>query len=181
MKSLKESLFDTDLVQRELAMFGEKFAPSWIGFNDGEGSLNVSRYNKCLGGLKIRELKKLCKPASDKIMSEILFPPEWQHIKYSDLVETSKDAANKLSLLVGFINSLYVGDIDFNSTHYLTDLCKIINEKLAEFINDKKVGLSIYPESFGGSKRIVVCLRPYGILHHGDDWNELSISFDYKE
>lgn len=75
MKSLKESLFDTDLVQRELTVFGKKFAPSWIGFNDGEGSLNVSRYNKCFSGLKIRELKKLCKPTSDKIMSEIIFPP----------------------------------------------------------------------------------------------------------
>ena len=176
MKSLKESLFDTDLVQRELTVFGEKFAPFWVGFKDGEGSLNISRYNKCLGGLKIRELKKLCKPAPDKIMSEIIFPPEWQHIKYSDLVGASKDVANRLSLLVGFINSLYIGDIDFNSTQYLTNLCKRINEKLGGFINDKKVDLFIYPESFGGSKRIVVCLKSYGIFK-----DELNISFDYKE
>lgn len=176
MKSLKESLFDTDLVQRELTVFGKKFAPSWISFYDGLDTMNISRYNKCLGGLKIRELKKSCKPASDKIMSKFLFSPSWQHIKYSDLVGASKDVANKLSLLVGFINSLYIEDIVFNSTYYLSNLCKRINEKLKEFINDKKLDLSIHPEYYNSFKRVTVCLKSHGV-----SWDELRISFDCEE
>ena len=165
MKSLQESLFDTDLVTKELPGFGSYFEFTVFNFRDNNVYYtSPTPYNSIFSHFKLADLKKKYKPTD---ISNARFGPLWASFKYNEISAYVKP----LEYIVSLINDVEIPDPDTFSKSYefIDKLVSLLQEKIKPYMKDGKIRFNAYG-SYGIGDRIVIGIEEVGFRRRDDNY-----------
>ena len=170
MKSLKESLFDNDIVEKEVC-FGNYYKLVHFGFQDGNVYYtSQTPYNSMFSHIKWTGLKKKYKPAD---ISNVQYGYSWMSIDYNEI----KTYLEPLEYIVSFINSIEIASPDTFTKQYnfIHEFGSLLEEKIAPYLKDKKIFFGTY----GNGDDVVVSICDRG-GHRGGDVYTMNLKFEKK-
>ena len=139
MKSLKESLFDSDIVEKGIC-FENYYELEHFGFRDGNVYYtDKTPYNSMFSHLKLADLKKNYKPAD---ISNVQYGTVWSKVDYEEI----KTYLRPLEYIVSLINSIEILDLEtFSRTNeFINELNSKLLDKITPYLKDKKILFTAY-------------------------------------
>ena len=125
MKSLRESLFDSDLVEKEPSYFGAKYKPTKIWINFNSGSKIIDKYKEILNRFPVKKLKSLLTPEEIKRVDEINLKNV--EIRAIDNSTNDKDELNiikHIKYVMAVVNKIFINDD--NDVEYYDSQLKVL-------------------------------------------------------
>lgn len=160
---LSESLFDTDLVTKELK-FGDFYEFTRFNFEDNNVSYySQSSYNS-FNRIKLAQLKKKYPPAD---ISKAQYGPSWSNIKYRDIDKY----VEPIKYIVSLINNIGITHLSVDDSGFIDELRKLVKKEVELYSKDKKLMVSIYHQ-WGGN--ILVSINDERNLR----WNEYNLTMN---
>lgn len=139
MKSLQESLFDSDIVEKGIC-FGNYYELEHFGFQDNNVYYtSKTPYNSMFSHLKLADLKKNYKPTD---ISNVQYGPVWSRVDYEEI----KTYLRPLEYIVSLINSIEIRDLEsFSRTNeFINELISKLLDKTNPYLKDRKILFTAY-------------------------------------
>ena len=162
MKSLKESLFDNDIVEKGIC-FGNYYELEHFGFQDNNVYYtSKTPYNSMFSHFRLADLKKNYKSTD---ISNVQYGPVWSRVDYEEI----KTYLRPLEYIVSLINSVEIASPPTyaRSYEFIRDFTNSLQEKIAPYLKDRKIRFGAH----GCESDITVYIEEVGIRHHVDDYN----------
>ena len=130
MKSLKESLFDRDLIEKDILSFGDKYSPYEIQISFNNGNTYIDKYKKLLTCFPKTKLKQILNKHKREYIDLVdLHDVYIRGIDIDTHDRDEMDIINHIKLLIAVINTL--PDVP---DQYEDNLKKLFKDMIKPFI-----------------------------------------------
>ena len=168
MKSLKESLFDKDIVEKGIC-FGNYYELEHFGFQDNNVYYtSKTPYNSMFSHFKLADLKKNYKPTD---ISNVQYGPVWSRVDYDEI----KTYIRPLQYIVSLINGIEIPSLEmFSRTNeFINELSSKLRNKITPYLKDRKIFSTAY-YSYGS---IVISMVESGA--HGGRMDDYTMNLKF--
>ena len=135
MKSLQESLFDKDLVTKELK-FGDCYEFIHFDFQDNNVSYYLPSSYDLFNHIKLAQLKKKYEPAD---ISNARYGPSWSDIKYNDIDKYIEP----IKYIVSLINNIGITHLSLEDRGFIDEFRNLVKKEVEPYLKDTRVSFFV--------------------------------------